>query len=42
MKDNLVEAIEGGREAEQLRTYSPGGYYMRHALMGLNPKVRIR
>jgi len=41
MKDNLVDRIEGSIEADQLRAYAPGGYYMRHALMGLNPKVRI-
>ncbi len=41
MKDNVVERIEGGREADQIRAYGPGGYYMRHALLGLNPKVRI-
>lgn len=41
LEDNLVTEIEGGREADQLRAYGPGGYYMRHALLGLNPKVRI-
>jgi 2,5-dihydroxypyridine 5,6-dioxygenase len=39
--DNMVTEIEGGREADQLRAYGPQGYYMRHALLGLNPKVRI-
>jgi 2,5-dihydroxypyridine 5,6-dioxygenase len=41
VEDNIVTDIDGGREAEQLRTYGPQGYYMRHALVGLNPKVRI-
>lgn len=40
-EDNLVRKIEGGIAAEHLRRYAPGGYYMRHALVGLNPKVRI-
>ena len=41
MKDNLVVGIEGGIAAEQLRRYGPDGYYMRHALLGVNPKVRL-
>ena len=41
MRDNLVVAIEGGAAAEQLRRYGPNGYYMRHALLGVNPKVRL-
>lgn len=41
LEDNIVTEIEGGREADQLRAYGPQGYYMRHALLGLNPKVRI-
>src|SRR4051794_37462250 len=41
MKDNIVVGIEGGRAAEQLRRFGPNGYYMRHALLGVNPKVRI-
>jgi 2,5-dihydroxypyridine 5,6-dioxygenase len=41
MKDNLVVDIEGGVAAEQLRRFGPLGYYMRHALIGVNPKVRI-
>jgi hypothetical protein len=40
MTDNIVAAIEGGIAAEQLRRYGPQGYYMRHALLGVNPKVR--
>jgi 2,5-dihydroxypyridine 5,6-dioxygenase len=41
LADNLVRSIEGGIAADQLRAYAPGGYYLRHALLGLNPKVRI-
>ncbi|MEU4573172.1 MULTISPECIES: hypothetical protein [Nonomuraea] len=41
LRDNRVSAIEGGAAAEQIRRRAPGGYYMRHALIGLNPKVRI-
>lgn len=39
--DNIVTAIEGGVAADQLRRYGPRGYYMRHALLGVNPKVRL-
>jgi leucyl aminopeptidase (aminopeptidase T) len=41
MRDNIVAEIEGGIAAEQLRRFGPQGYYMRHALIGVNPKVRI-
>jgi len=41
LKDNAVAAIEGGEAARQLRTFSPGGYYVRHAVLGLNPKARV-
>ncbi|WP_049562139.1 hypothetical protein [Nonomuraea sp. SBT364] len=41
LRDNRVRAIEGGAAADQIRRRAPGGYYMRHALIGLNPKVRI-
>ena len=41
MKDNIVVDIDGGIAAEQLRRFGPKGYYMRHALLGVNPKVRI-
>ncbi|GAA5057149.1 hypothetical protein GCM10023259_040830 [Thermocatellispora tengchongensis] len=41
LEGNLVRRIEGGAAAEQLRRYAPGGYYMRHGLFGLNPKVRL-
>ncbi|MFB6989309.1 MULTISPECIES: hypothetical protein [unclassified Streptomyces] len=35
---NQVTDIQG---AAELKQYSPNGYYMRHALIGLNPKVRL-
>jgi hypothetical protein len=38
-EDNRVTAIHGDSAAE-LRRYAPQGYYLRHALIGLNPKVR--
>jgi hypothetical protein len=41
VEDNLVSRIEGGVAAEQLRRFGPKGYYMRHALLGVNPKVRL-
>ncbi|WP_043631187.1 hypothetical protein [Nonomuraea candida] len=41
LEGNVVRKIEGGAAAAQLRRYAPGGYYMRHGLFGLNPKVRI-
>ena len=41
VEDNIVVAIEGTAAAEQLRRFGPLGYYMRHALLGLNPKVRL-
>ncbi|MBE1585665.1 hypothetical protein ACFPOI_46805 [Nonomuraea angiospora] len=41
LEGNLVRKIEGGAAAEQLRRYAPGGFYMRHGLIGLNPKVRV-
>ncbi|PRX70331.1 leucyl aminopeptidase (aminopeptidase T) [Nonomuraea fuscirosea] len=41
LEGNLVRKIEGGAAAEQLRRYAPGGFYMRHGLFGLNPKVRL-
>lgn len=40
LADNLVTDIEGGAAADELRRYCPDGYYLRHALLGLNPKVR--
>jgi hypothetical protein len=41
LRDDLVTAIEGGRDAERLRRFGPDGYYLRHAFIGLNPWVRI-
>jgi 2,5-dihydroxypyridine 5,6-dioxygenase len=41
VRDNLVAEIDGGEAADQLRRFSPGGYYLRHAFVGLNPKVRV-
>lgn len=41
VRDNLVADIEGGEAAEQLRRFGPDGYYLRHAFIGLNPKVRL-
>jgi len=41
VEDSIVVAIEGTAAAEQLRRFGPLGYYMRHALLGLNPKVRL-
>jgi 2,5-dihydroxypyridine 5,6-dioxygenase len=41
MEDNRVAKIEGGAAAEQLRRFGPRGYYMRHAFLGVNPKVRL-
>ncbi|MFI7614722.1 hypothetical protein ACIBP6_26200 [Nonomuraea terrae] len=41
LEGNLVRKIEGGAAAAQLRRYAPGGFYMRHGLIGLNPKVRL-
>ncbi|MET8867120.1 hypothetical protein ABZW11_29610 [Nonomuraea sp. NPDC004580] len=41
LEGNLVRKIEGGAAAVQLRRYAPEGFYMRHALFGLNPKVRL-
>jgi 2,5-dihydroxypyridine 5,6-dioxygenase len=43
LKDNLVEDMEGGVEAERdaLRAYANGKYFVRHAVVGLHPKLRI-
>lgn len=40
-RDNILTGMEGGRAVQETLTYGPNGYYMRHALFGLNPKVRI-
>ncbi|MFB7506309.1 hypothetical protein [Streptomyces broussonetiae] len=37
---NRVTAIGGGTAAAELRRYAPDDYCIRHALIGLNPKVR--
>lgn len=41
LEDNVVTSIEGGEAARQLRSFAPGGYYVRHAVLGLNPKARV-
>jgi hypothetical protein len=41
LRDNLVTNLEGGEAADQLRRFGPDGYYLRHAFIGLNPKVRL-
>ena len=41
-EDNRVVDIAGGTEARDLELFSPGGYYLRHAFIGLNPKVRVK
>ncbi|KAH7180281.1 hypothetical protein DER46DRAFT_542898 [Fusarium sp. MPI-SDFR-AT-0072] len=42
IKDGIVTAIEGDEEgARNTRAFSPTGSYLRHALIGLNPKVRV-
>lgn len=41
LRENVVVSIEGGEPAQQLRIFSPGGYYVRHAVLGLNPKARV-
>jgi hypothetical protein len=42
LRDNLITSIEGGRDADMLRRFSPNGYYLRHAFIGVNPRVRIQ
>ena len=39
---NRVTDIQGGADARDLALFSPGGYYLRHAFVGLNPKVRLK
>lgn len=41
-EDNRVVDIAGGTEARDLELFSTGGYYLRHAFIGLNPKVRVK
>jgi hypothetical protein len=40
LENNRVTGIHGSAAAE-LRRYAPDGYYMRHALIGVNPRVRM-
>jgi hypothetical protein len=42
IEGNQVVGIDGGREVRELERFSPSGYYVRHAFIGLNPKVRIK
>jgi hypothetical protein len=42
LQDNVVTAIHGGSAAAMLRRFSPNGYYLRHAFIGVNPRVRIQ
>ncbi|EWZ52511.1 hypothetical protein FOCG_16172 [Fusarium oxysporum f. sp. radicis-lycopersici 26381] len=42
IKGGIVTAIEGNEEGvRNTRAFSPTGSYLRHALIGLNPKVRV-
>ncbi|KAK7178062.1 hypothetical protein PSPO01_15885 [Paraphaeosphaeria sporulosa] len=42
VKDGIVTSLEGDREGvRQTEAFSPTGSYLRHALIGLNPKVRV-
>src|SRR5215470_9811719 len=41
LKDNVVVSMEGGEGARQLQLFAPGGYYVRHGVLGLNPKARV-
>ncbi|PPS68408.1 MULTISPECIES: hypothetical protein [Streptomyces] len=40
LENNRVTAVHGGSAAAELRRYASDGCCMRHALIGLNPKVR--
>lgn len=42
LRDNVVVDIRGSRERRELEAFSPAGYYLRHAFIGLNPKVRVK
>jgi 2,5-dihydroxypyridine 5,6-dioxygenase len=42
LRDNVVTDITGGVDADRLRRFGPTGYYLRHAFIGLNPRVRLR
>jgi hypothetical protein len=41
LKGNVVMSIEGRENARRLRAFSISGYYVRHAVLGLNPKARV-
>jgi len=41
LHDGRVTAIDGGASARDLEAFGPAGYYLRHAFVGLNPKVRL-
>jgi hypothetical protein len=41
LSGNQVVGIDGGPEAALVEAFSPSGYYLRHAFIGLNPKVRL-
>jgi hypothetical protein len=41
LSGNRVVDVDGGPEAALLEAFSPSGYYLRHAFIGLNPKVRL-
>jgi hypothetical protein len=41
LADNRVVDVDGGPEAAFIQAFSPSGYYLRHAFIGLNPKVRL-
>jgi 2,5-dihydroxypyridine 5,6-dioxygenase len=42
IRDNYVEKISGGVEAERdaIEAYANGRYFVRHAVIGLHPKIR--
>jgi 2,5-dihydroxypyridine 5,6-dioxygenase len=42
LRENVVTDIVGGVDAARLRRFGPAGYYLRHAFIGLNPRVRLR
>lgn len=41
-ESNRVVDVSGGIEVRDLELFAPDGYYMRHAFIGLNPKVRVK
>ncbi|KAF5006909.1 hypothetical protein FDECE_6733 [Fusarium decemcellulare] len=42
IEDGIVKSIEGDKDGvRQTEAFSPTGSYVRHALIGLNPKVRV-